>query len=187
MKARHFVSALLFCALLLWSAPAAAQSSLYEELMIRLQVVASSDADADQQIKLGVRDAIREKAAALCAQAQGPDEAYELLKAHRAELCRAARRAARELGHQGNVRVEIGSFEFPTRIYAGVVVPSGEYRALRVTLGAGRGHNWWCVLYPDLCASDETAIAQLQENQGVRFYSSIGRAVSRLFGWEGAA
>ena len=55
------------------------------------------------------------------------------------------------VGYAGEVDAAAGVFEFPDRRYGGVFVPAGDYRALRVVIGAGEGHNWWCVLYPSLC------------------------------------
>ena len=77
--------------------------------------------------------------------------------------------------------VETGVFAFPDRIYGELFVPAGDYRALRVTLGEGEGHNWWCVLYPSLCVLDETAY-YAGEVPPIEFYSSVGRFLSDLFG-----
>ena len=83
------------------------------------------------------------------------DEAFDRLTESLGELERAAAGRAREAGYFGAVRAETGTFDFPEREYAGVVVPAGEYRALRVVLGAGEGKNWWCVLFPTLCAAGD--------------------------------
>ena len=79
--------------------------------------------------------------------------------AHLDDFQRACEKRARELGFAGEITAETGVFSFPDRIYGGVKVPAGEYRALRITIGSGEGHNWWCVLYPKLCVMDEVDYA----------------------------
>ena len=118
---------------------------------VRLHVVASDDGDAAQALKLEVRDAVLAEARRLLEGARDTDAAWETVVSHRDELETAARRRAREAGFDGEVACETGVFAFPDRVYGGVTVPAGDYRALRVMLGEGRGHNWWCVLYPSLC------------------------------------
>ena len=76
------------------------------------------------------------------------------------------------------MQAQAGEFEFPDRVYAGELVPAGTYRAVRVVLGEGEGHNWWCVLYPSLCVDTEMPPV---------FYSAIGRWMRGVFqevsGW----
>jgi stage II sporulation protein R len=69
------------------------------------------------------------------------------------ELASAAQTAAQDEGYFGPVTAQTGVFSFPDRWYGGVLVPAGEYKALRIVLGEGKGHNWWCVLFPSLCLS----------------------------------
>ncbi len=142
----------LFLALLC----AARAEGVYD--LVRLQVVAEDDSPAAQALKLELRDACLRYARVCLDGAQTTDEAYALLDAHAADFQAACRRAAREAGYAGNVCAEVGSFDFPDRLYGRLLVPAGEYRALRVTIGAGTGHNWWCVLYPTLCSVDESAL-----------------------------
>ena len=85
------------------------------------------------------------------------------------------------MGFDGEVTVETGAFAFPDRVYGALFVPAGDYRALRVTLGEGGGHNWWCVLYPSLCVVDEAAY-YAGEEAPIEFYSSVGRFLRDLFG-----
>ena len=148
---RRFFCALL--ALLLLFSCASAEEILSG--LIRLHVVARSDSEADQSLKLALRDTCLRCAEVCIGDAKDADEAYERLNAHLDDFQRACRNRARELGFEGKVAAETGVFEFPDRIYGDVLVPAGEYRALRITIGEGAGRNWWCVLYPDLCTLDE--------------------------------
>lgn len=174
-----------FCALfalgmcILPAAPAHAEA---RQELVRLHVVASGDTQWEQQVKLAVRDACLETARGLTENCQSADAAYAAINANLATLRTAAVAAAHEAGFSGEVTVQTGVFSFPDRIYGELFVPAGEYRALRVTLGEGEGHNWWCVLYPSLCVLDEQAYVE-GDAPPVEFYSSICRFLSDL--WKG--
>ena len=176
---RRFFCALLALTLcILFAAPARGEG-VYD--FIRLHVVAPGDTDWEQAVKLAVRDACLEKAREVAAGCEDADAAYAALNAHLAEFQTAAAIAAREMGFVGEVTVETGVFAFPDRVYGALFVPAGDYRALRVTLGEGGGHNWWCVLYPSLCVVDEAAY-YAGEDVPIEFYSSVGRFFRELFG-----
>lgn len=151
--------------------------------LIRLQVVAESDDPEAQRLKLAVRDGVLEAAQALLSEADSADEAWQLALANPVAFEDAARQVVEDSGQLCEIRVELGEFDFPDRIYGGVLVPAGQYRALRVTLGEGKGHNWWCVLYPTLCRIDESA---LEDDGTITFYSDTLRLLERLFGGEAA-
>lgn len=121
------------------------------EQVLRLHVVANSDSDEDQAIKLQVRDALLTIAAALCEEAKTPYEAQSALCAHMETLERTALAALEDAGSSHGVRLFFTDMKFPPCAYAGFSLPAGEYRALRVVIGEGEGHNWWCVLFPGLC------------------------------------
>ena len=123
--------------------------------LVRLQVVAESD-DADAQaLKLELRNVCLRAAEVCLAGASDADAAYARIAMHVDDFQAACEARARELGCGAEVRAEVGVFDFPDRLYGKLFVPAGEYRALRVTVGAGEGHNWWCVLYPSLCVLNE--------------------------------
>lgn len=148
---------------------------------IRLHVIASSDEARDQEIKLIVRDALRLEAGLSLAGCTTSQEAYDALSARAARLQKCAEQAARGAGFEGDVQLELGRYAFPDRTYAGKLLPEGDYYALRVVLGAGRGHNWWCVLYPEMCLPED---ADGAEAEPVQFYFGIWRALRRWFGGE---
>ena len=159
---RRFFSVLLLTALLCSGARAAELPGL-----VRLQVVAESDDAAAQTLKLELRDVCLRAAEVCLSDAADADEAYARLAAHRDDFEAACEARARELGCAAEVRAEVGTFDFPDRVYGKLFVPAGAYRALRVTIGAGEGHNWWCVLYPSLCVLNETDAVEEPDARGI--------------------
>lgn len=123
--------------------------------IIRLHVLANSDSPYDQSVKLAVRDALIDAFGDLLlkSSALGCEEAYETLQLHTPDMLKVARLCAAEHGFEGEVRAEVGLLHLPEKKYGRIVLPEGQYRALRITLGSGNGKNWWCVLYPQLCLS----------------------------------
>lgn len=127
--------------------------------LIRLHVVANSDSAHDQAVKLEVRDAVIAAAKTLLDGADDPRAALEgqldvIAQAAEARLC--------ELGENLPVTVRLGKERFPTREYDTFALPAGVYEALRVSIGAAEGHNWWCVVFPSLCLTssmDELELA----------------------------
>ncbi|MEG1890811.1 MAG: stage II sporulation protein R [Clostridia bacterium] len=121
--------------------------------LIRLHVLANSDAAEDQRVKLAVRDALLAAFGERLAKAGTQDAwaVYALLAQSVEEMQAVAEACARENGFTGEVSATVGRMRLPEKAYGRITLPEGEYRALRVTLGSGEGHNWWCVLFPQLC------------------------------------
>lgn len=119
----------------------------------RLHVLANSDSAEDQALKLLVRDRILEESEALFASAASAQEAKALALESLPALTAAAEETLREQGCDDVVEVSVTHMYFTTRDYESFSLPAGEYDALRITIGEGKGHNWWCVLYPALCLS----------------------------------
>ena len=128
------------------------QAKLSDRL-VRLHVVANSDSEDDQALKLKVRDAVLECAAGYLEQVHNADAAEQTLEAHLSELAEAGQAVVCAEGYNYPVTASLGVSHFPTKAYDGFALPAGDYRALRVTIGAGEGHNWWCVVFPTLCVS----------------------------------
>lgn len=123
------------------------------EKVVRLHVLANSDSEEDQALKLQVRDVVLERAAAILEESADRREAESRL---RGELLEFERIAAEEIAVQGYdypVTVELENTDFPTKEYDGFTLPAGEYLALRVIIGEGQGQNWWCVVFPPLCTA----------------------------------
>ena len=141
--------------------------------LLRLHVVANSDSDADQALKLEVRDAVLDCAAGYLENVSDVRAAEQVLGAHLAELAGAGQAVVREKGYDYAVRASLGTSHFPTKTYDGFALPAGDYRALRVTIGAGEGRNWWCVVFPALCVSaasewQDTAVSGGLSDEDVR-------------------
>lgn len=147
-----------------------AGSAVCEELppLVRLHVVAEDDGAEAQALKRELRDVCLRCAEICIGDAPDTDEAYMRLEAHAEDFRAACEARARELGYAGEIRAETGVFDFPDRIYGEAWVPAGTYRALRITIGSGEGHNWWCVLYPTLCiVNEEDAAGEIRYHSRV--------------------
>lgn len=120
---------------------------------LRLHVVANSDSAADQKVKLAVRDVILRETAAQFDAVLTEAQAEECVRENLDRIVAAANAELRSQGFSYSASAELGRFAFPTRVYSDRTYPAGEYRALRVILGEGKGKNWWCVLYPPLCTT----------------------------------
>ena len=137
------------------------QSQLRSQ-MVRLHVLAVDDSQLEQNIKLGVRDAVLDYLEPVLAQVSTAGEARKTISS---QLDRIRLHAA--MASQGrSVQVTLSEEYYPTRTYEGFSLPAGKYQSLRVVLGEGRGHNWWCVVYPQLClpaAAEYTPMEALPE------------------------
>ena len=119
--------------------------------VIRLHVLANSDREEDQALKLEVRDRVLETTSALLAGETEPQAAAVLLNQHLDDIAQTAAQEISAQGHDDRVEVRLEQTWFPTRQYQGISLPAGNYLALRVLIGAAEGHNWWCVVFPNLC------------------------------------
>ena len=119
--------------------------------VIRLHVLANSDSEEDQALKLKVRDRVLETTSALLAGETEPQAAAVLLNQHLDDIAQTAAQEISAQGHDDRVEVRLEQTWFPTRQYQGISLPAGNYLALRVLIGAAEGHNWWCVVFPNLC------------------------------------
>lgn len=121
------------------------------ENLIRLHVVGNSDHCLDQRYKLKIRDVLLENTEELLADVSDRDDALDILHREKGSLQETVQEALQGWGRKDSVTMELGWKEFPARQYGDSVVPQGEYYALEVLLGEGKGSNWWCVLFPPLC------------------------------------
>lgn len=119
--------------------------------VIRLHVLANSDSEEDQALKLEVRDRVLETTSALLAGETEPQAAAVLLDQHLDDIAQTAAQEISAQGHDDRVEVRLEQTWFPTRQYQGISLPAGNYLALRILIGAAEGHNWWCVVFPNLC------------------------------------
>ncbi|MEA4815380.1 MAG: stage II sporulation protein R [Lachnospiraceae bacterium] len=124
------------------------------EKIIRLHVVANSDSDADQSLKLKVRDAVLEASLGIFEESKEIKSAREAIKSNESLLIAAAKNTIKSEGFDYDVNIFLSSELFPEREYGKISFPAGVYEALRINIGEGKGHNWWCVMYPPLCYVD---------------------------------
>ena len=144
--------------------PSASDLTIYEKI-IRLHVLANSDSDADQALKLRVRDGILETVAEIVGDITDRDAAEAALREQLDKIESAAADVLRREGSDYSVSVTLTKEAYPTREYENYTLPAGTYTSLRVLIGEAEGHNWWCVLFPQLCigmqdAPDVTVIAE---------------------------
>ena len=146
---------MLAAALILTSGAVAlhTQSELADKV-VRLHVLANSDSEEDQALKLKVRDAVLAKAAEALEGAGSREEACRRLTAILPELEETAKTVISANGYDYGIRAELAETAFPTKDYDGFSLPAGEYLALRVLIGEAAGRNWWCVVFPPLCLID---------------------------------
>ncbi|MGL4914600.1 MAG: stage II sporulation protein R [Romboutsia sp.] len=127
----------------------------YKEKLIRFHVIANSDSDEDQELKLKVRDEIIKYLQPKLAKSNSIEESEEIIKREYDELEEISKNIIAENGYNYDVKVGIELSNFPTKQYSSVILPAGEYKALKIVIGEGKGKNWWCVMFPPLCFVDE--------------------------------
>ncbi|HLO04966.1 MAG TPA: stage II sporulation protein R [Symbiobacteriaceae bacterium] len=128
----------------------------WAEQVVRLHVLANSDSEADQALKLQVRDAVLAEMPSLFTKATTQAEALQVVKRNLPALERLAKQIVTKAGYTYPVKASVGIFDFPNRTYGDVTLPAGPYEALRLEIGEAKGANWWCVLFPPLCFNDWT-------------------------------
>lgn len=128
--------------------PTVKESQIYSST-VRLHVLADSDSQRDQELKLKVRDALLEKVSEFNAKSKA--EALLKMEENKEALIEIAEEVLENEGCDKDVSIEIGNEKYPTRYYEDFALPAGSYTSVRVIIGSGKGQNWWCVLYPPLC------------------------------------
>ncbi len=153
MQRSTTIIAILCCLFLfLGLMPVHGESEIYNSVL-RLHVLANSDSEEDQALKLKVRDAILAKSEELFSSKLSRDEAIEAVNQNMELLQAEAQRVIEEEGYSYPVSVELGEEVYPTKNYESFCFPSGSYLSLRIVIGNGEGQNWWCVLFPPMCLS----------------------------------
>lgn len=151
LKAIDFavLAALVFCIISTVSFEKSCQGIRQE--VIRLHVIANSDSDCDQQLKLYIRDALINKTQGIFTKCTDIISAEKSIKSSMSLIKEIALECAEEYGCEENIAVTLGRSYFPTRVYDDITLPAGYYKALKVIIGKGEGKNWWCVMFPQLC------------------------------------
>ncbi len=151
MKLKKFEIALIFALCLTWlvGIAAAAESAELSDKLIRLHVIANSDSEIDQELKLKVRDGILDFAENL--EVKDRDDAENIIFESLSAIEKVAEDIVLENGFEYRVQAELCREKYDTRNYDGFSLPAGEYTSLIITIGEGKGKNWWCVLFPPFC------------------------------------
>ncbi len=121
------------------------------EDIIRFHVIANSDSEEDQLLKYAVRDAILKKAAPRLAQSASLAESRAILLEMEEDITGTAKGVIQAWGKDYPVSLDYGKYSFPTKSYGNIVLPGGEYEAVKIKIGRAAGTNWWCILFPPLC------------------------------------
>ena len=135
--------------------PVHSEAELYDNVL-RIHVIANSDSDEDQALKLKVRDAILAYVSPRVIDSSSREDAMRIINDEMDEIEKIAQSTVYNHGYDYDVDVTLTLEEYPTRNYEAMSFPSGEYVSLRVLIGEAEGQNWWCVLFPPLCLSAAT-------------------------------
>ena len=153
-----FVLCMAICNVL----PIHGEEKIYESV-VRLHVLANSDSEADQALKLKVRDEILAYTSPKVIDSSNREEAIEILQGELDNIKKIAKEVVKSEGYEYSVDVTLTLEDYPTRNYESMSFPSGEYVSLRVLIGEAEGQNWWCVLFPPLCLSAASEKATNEE------------------------
>ena len=161
------VLALTVCTLCTAGALSHSQTELSDKL-IRLHVIANSDSENDQSMKLYVRDTVTSRLEAMLENAETKAQAARVISGKLGEIQSAAQNAVLEYGGEYDVHVTLGTENYPTREYDTFTLPAGEYTSLKITIGKGGGRNWWCVVFPPVCftAATDDELSEMNFSDG---------------------
>ena len=138
---------------------------------IRLRILANSNHESDQELKRKIRDAVNEEINGWVAELTSVEDARTVISSRLDEIEAISKKVMEREGNVQEVDVQFGKTVFPTKLYGQYLYPAGEYEAIKISLGAGEGENWWCVLFPPLCFLDfnsGTAVqAEMNEEETV--------------------
>lgn len=191
-RIQHKAASLIIaaCALLMAFICFAAEGKNANDGIFRLHIIANSNSQIDQRVKLLVRDALLEYEAENLSYANDASKTRDELMAQGKDVLNVIREVLNDNGADYPVQLKVGNYPFPDREYAGNVYPAGNYDALRVVLGEGKGENWWCVMFPPLCIVQDYE-GEVNTEEGVVFKSFFGELIQYLFGgkiiWNGKA
>ena len=121
------------------------------EDVLRLHVIANSDKEYDQELKLIVRDAVLKSGKTVFSGSEDIISAENRIAVSKNILLNSARETIQSLGYNYDVKIELARSYFPTRTYDDITLPAGYYKAVRIIIGEGKGKNWWCIMFPPLC------------------------------------
>lgn len=155
--------------------------------VVRLHILANSDSAVDQEVKLKVRDALLKQNTRLLSSGVNKENAKAYFEQARSDMLDVANGVLRANGLEYDVSISLEEEYYETREYGELTFPAGEYLSLKVVLGAGEGHNWWCVMFPPMCVpmaddvtSDSDIAEQYLSEQGKELVSSGGKYIIKF-------
>ncbi len=154
--------------LLIGLLPVHGETEIYDNVL-RLHILANSDSEEDQALKIKVRDSVLAASTDLFSGISSREEALTVLEANRDRMERAAAETIAREGYSYPVELKLGEEHYPARSYGSICFPSGTYVSLQIRIGEAKGQNWWCVLFPPLCLS---AAGKAQNNEDA--FISVG-------------
>lgn len=168
-----------------------------ESRVLRLHILANSDSESDQALKLKVRDAILEISPEIFGDTSSKQEAIKKAKTDLPKIIAEAERVIKAEGYNYSVRAEVVNDKFNTRVYENFTLPAGDYDAVRIIIGSGSGHNWWCVMFPALCLpsaegnelqnelpdSEKCIVDNNENSKGYEIRFGVVEAVSSFSDW----
>ena len=169
---RSVIFALTFCFILML-VPFEGQCREISDKVFRVHILANSDSEADQKLKLRVRDALVNAGEEILKDVDSKEEAERLIKKNIPKLKSIAENVVFQNGYDYPVDLEITNMYFDTRHYGNITMPGGFYDALRVKIGKAEGKNWWCVMFPSLCIYSVSKTETLEENLSEGEYKII--------------
>ena len=165
------IAAAAGCVLLLGTIRTELLQQSISEKILRFHILANSDSGEDQALKLKVRDAVGTYLAEALAEAASLEESIVIVEERIAGIEQVAAAVIEEEGYQYSVDASLENCEFPEKTYGEYTFPAGEYQALRLVIGEGGGHNWWCVMYPNICFSG--SMYQVDEESGEKLQAEL--------------
>ena len=176
-KLALYVLGLLLCATFLSVMPVEGEEGIYNSV-VRLHILANSDGEEDQALKLAVRDAVL---AAYGEELNCTDKAVaeERITALLPSVQKTAEEVLATHGCPHTVKIYFTEEKYPTRTYGELSFPAGTYSSLRIVIGEGEGQNWWCVLFPPICLDAATEEAETQQTKPEELEEAEWRLVSR--------
>ncbi len=139
------------------------------EDVLRLHILANSDTEEDQALKLHVRDTLLEASETLFVGCDTPEEMRERAAEQQETIRLLAQDAVEDCGYDYDVAVQLVNMEFDAKQYEEITMPAGAYDAVRILIGEAEGQNWWCVMYPPLCIPSE-AVVEVDEEAAETYF-----------------
>ena len=164
-----FAFTMLTATLLLAALPTEMEAMIYDDT-VRLHILANSDSQSDQELKLEVRDLLLNEYGEILKKTESKSEAEDTIKALLEDMSTRAEEFVRDAGYKYSVKATLSREWYDTREYEGFSLPAGYYTSLRVIIGNGNGQKWWCVMYPPMCMG--LACEESPADDGIIDYTS---------------